>query len=554
MPRYVIYARKSTEDEDRQILSLDSQVKELQELAVRDNLPVVDIIKESRSAKAPGRPHFDALLRLAKRGAIDGIIAWKLDRLARNPVDGAALIWAMELGKLREVVIPGKRYTNRGDDKFAMQMEFGIAKKYVDDLSDNVKRGNRAKLDMGWYPGFAKLGYLNDRLTRTIVIDPERFSLIKRIWRLILARESPIKVYRLAIHVWGLRTRPTKRGGGGPLSVSAFYDILGDPFYCGIMERPDGTWLGRHEPMISREEFDQVQRILGRPNRLGDRSREFAFTGLIRCGECGCSVTAEKKVNRYGRHYTYYHCTKKKIGRPCSQRVIRLEELERQILSIVASIEYPDPYLGWARRHLTSFHADESATRGVALRSLEQTHDALKQQLRRLTNLRLREILPEEEFLQEREGLVKQELSLREARATAAGQAPHWLELSENAFSFANQAEKRFRDGSLAEKREVIQTAGSNLTLRDKTLAISLHKPFVLMTDKSKIAASWALAEGIRTFFTEHPTLVQWPKWVTESVKDTVASTLEGRKGGLILPNPPRSGRISLRPQRGLPT
>jgi site-specific DNA recombinase len=513
MSRYVIYARKSTEDEDRQILSIDSQVKELKDLAAREQLKVAKIVTESRSAKAPGRPLFNELVRQVNRRSFDGIIAWKLDRLARNPVDGAALIWTMEEEKIKEIVIPGRRFTNRGDDKFWMQLEFGMAKKYVDDLSDNVRRGNRAKLELGWLPGQPRLGYLNDPLTRTIVNDPKRFPLVKKIWRLILGGESPMRVYRLSRDRWGLRTRPTKNGGGGPLSISSYYALLGDPFYCGIIHRAKGTWAGRHEPMVSREEFAQVQKMLGRPNRLGDRSREFAFTGLIRCGECGSSVTAERKVNRYGSVYVYYHCTRKKPGVRCRQRVIRVEKLEEQILDRLRRISVPRPHLEWMLKHLGKLHAEERNSRAAAIQSLAGVHEDLKRQLNTLTDLRLRGVLPDEEFLKKREELVGMEMTLRENRAVANGQGPDWLELSEKAFSFANQAEKRFREGSITEKREILTAVGSNLTLKDRNLSISLQKPFLLLEKGSAISGWCGLAEGIRTFFREHPTLIPLPAW-----------------------------------------
>jgi DNA invertase Pin-like site-specific DNA recombinase/thiol-disulfide isomerase/thioredoxin len=174
MPRYLLYSRKSTESEDRQVLSIDSQIAELQDLARERQLDVVAVHRESRSAKAPGREVFGQVLADVAKGRVDGLLCWKLDRLARNPVDGGALIWAFDEGKVREIVTPGRTFTNTGNDKFWMSLEFGMAKKYVDDLSENVKRGNRAKLAQGWRPGNAPIGYLNDLGTKTIVPDPDR--------------------------------------------------------------------------------------------------------------------------------------------------------------------------------------------------------------------------------------------------------------------------------------------------------------------------------------------------------------------------------------------
>jgi site-specific DNA recombinase len=149
MSNYIIYARKSTESEDRQVLSIDSQVKELKALAQSLGLEIGEILSEAQSAKAPGREVFSRLMKRAYQGQVKGIISWKLDRLARNPLDGGNLIWALEEKKIEEIVTPQRTFSNTGNDKFWMQLEFGMAKKYVDDLSDNVKRGNRAKLELG---------------------------------------------------------------------------------------------------------------------------------------------------------------------------------------------------------------------------------------------------------------------------------------------------------------------------------------------------------------------------------------------------------------------
>jgi DNA invertase Pin-like site-specific DNA recombinase len=96
MPGYFIYCRKSSEAEDRQVLSIESQTRELEQIAAKLNLPVTEILTESKSAKDPGRPVFTSMMRRLNRGEAAGIICWKLDRLARNPVDGGSIIWAIK--------------------------------------------------------------------------------------------------------------------------------------------------------------------------------------------------------------------------------------------------------------------------------------------------------------------------------------------------------------------------------------------------------------------------------------------------------------------------
>lgn len=318
MPKqYVIYCRKSSESEERQVLSIEAQVKELRELAQRLNIPASDILTESRSAKYPGRPVFGKVMDKVSRDEVRGIICWKLDRLARNPLDGAALVWALDQGRIEEIVTPYNCLLNNSNDKFLMQLEFGMAKKYVDDLSDNVKRGNRMKLEKGWLPGRAPLGYLNEPRERTIILDAERFHIVRKIWDLLLEGVPPHQISRIATEKFGLRgrTRVAK-----PVSMSTFYSLFTNPFYYGVVRRKGNFYQGRHNPMITEEEFWKAQEKLGRKGIPRPKSHTFAFTGLMRCGECGCSITAEEKVNHYGSHYTYYHCTKSVEGHDNSPR------------------------------------------------------------------------------------------------------------------------------------------------------------------------------------------------------------------------------------------
>ena len=187
MSGYIIYCRKSSEAEDRQVLSIESQVREVEEQAARLGLPVIEVLTESKSAKAPGRPVFNRLMDKLYTGQAAGVLCWKLDRLARNPVDGGSIIWAIKQHGIR-VITPGQSYGHGDDNTILMYIEFGMAQKYVDDLSKNVKRGIRMKIEKGWCPGKAPIGYLNHtiKLTgeKTIIKDPERFSMVRRMWDL----------------------------------------------------------------------------------------------------------------------------------------------------------------------------------------------------------------------------------------------------------------------------------------------------------------------------------------------------------------------------------
>ncbi len=514
MPRYILYARKSTESEDRQVLSIDSQVRELQDYAQEKQLNVVSVQQESRTAKAPGRPVFAEVLQDISRGRADGIVCWKLDRLARNAVDGGSLIWSVDEGKLREIVTPGRTYTNTANDKFFMQLEFGIAKKYVDDLSDNVKRGLRAKLKMGWRPGVAPIGYVNDLATKTVVPDPERFELVRRMWDHILAGQSPVSVLYTANAEWGFRTRTFRRQGNKPLSRSGLYRLLSNPFYYGLVELGGDTYAGAHKPMISKDEFDRVQELLGRPNRKHTKRYLFAFTGLIRCGECRALVTAEEKVNRYGSRYIYYHCTKRRV--PCSQKTIRVERLEEQICDALAKIQIDDEFRDWALAYARGVREREARERQGVNQSLAKSRIDAERKVASLLDLRLRGLISDDEYALKKRELNSEVLRFKHQEAQNGSGAPIWFEPFAKAISFATLAPNRFAGGSREEKRAILLALGSNLFLRDRILRIQAQKPLALLADASDFRTQLGRLDGIRTFFEKHPTLIQWPAFCVE--------------------------------------
>ena len=176
--KYFLYARKSTDEDDKQLLSIEAQLEELREHAVRERLEVVREFVEKRTAKEPGRPIFNDMLRRVEKGEADALLAWHPDRLARNSVDGGKIIYLVDTAKLAALKFPSFWFENTPQGKFMLSIAFGQSKYYVDNLSENVKRGIRQKLRLGWYPGRAPIGYLNEPRLRTIVIDEATAPLV----------------------------------------------------------------------------------------------------------------------------------------------------------------------------------------------------------------------------------------------------------------------------------------------------------------------------------------------------------------------------------------
>ena len=497
MRQYVIYARKSSESEERQALSIPSQIEELEKLAVRENVRVTQVFQEAQSAKEPGRPVFDKLIAEVNRGRVAGILCWKPDRLSRNAVDAGWLVNAMDRRKLDCIITPGRTFRAGSDDKFMLGLEFTMGKKYVDDLSDNVTRGMEKKRQMGWIPYKAPVGWLNEPRLRTIVKDPDAFPIVRRMWELVLAHVPPSEVLRLATNEWGFRTRPSTRQGGGPLSRSSFYAMFKNPFYMGLIVSGDDVRVGSHEPMVTREEYEAVQRIMGRELKSASQKHAFALAGVLRCGTCDGYVGGTINKGRNGKAFAYYRCTHRRPGRPCREPHARAEDVEGQFAEFVGQFELSPAELEFARKHLTRREESEAAS---AQEDRRRRHDAIadkERALKNLVSLRTRDLVSDPEYIAERGKLLSELEELRDRRASTRAV----FEPAMEAISFVATAKKRFLAGDHFEKQSIAKMICSNQILTGKKLLNTTKKPFDHLLDEERFPEWWARLDQVRNFY-----------------------------------------------------
>src|SRR3989338_5585814 len=254
--KYFLYARKSTDTEDKQVLSIQSQLNEVREFAKKQDLEIVQEFQEARTAKSPGRPIFDEMIKRIEKGEASGIITWHPDRLARNSIDGGKVIYLVDTGKIVDLKFPTYRFDNSAQGKFMLNIIFGQSKYYVDNLSENTKRGLREKVRLGEYPSFAPIGYLNDK--GKIVIDLAVSPLVQKLYALCAEGKYTILELRKLATALGLVSKRSKK----VLSYSNVQRILTNPFYYGLFVYKGEIFQGTHSPIIDKDLFDKVQEVL----------------------------------------------------------------------------------------------------------------------------------------------------------------------------------------------------------------------------------------------------------------------------------------------------
>ncbi|MDB5441155.1 MAG: Resolvase domain [Caulobacteraceae bacterium] len=491
--RYFLYCRKSSEAEDRQVQSLESQRRELsRRFGDVDGIEIIEVLEESRSAQSLGRPVFKAMIARIEAGEAEGIVAWAPDRLARNPVDGGHVIHLLDRRVLRDLKFATYTFENNSQGKFMLQIMFGQSKYYSDALSENVLRGNRTKIENGWRPNLAPLGYLNDRNSKTIIPDPLYFPLIRKIFdHMLSGRYTPRQLAELARDEWQFRTPVRRKIGGVPLAMSSIYKILSNPFYAGVILWNGQTYPGKHTNAVTIDEFNRVRAMLQSPSRIKPRSYSFPFTGLIRCAACGRFITAEHKTNRHGHRYVYYHCIKHVLYARCPEPSVETKALEAQVEAHLQSITLPGSFLSWLERVVRQARQFEDEVAASARQSLDNALAATQSQLSELTDLRLRRMVSDEEFTQRREALQREILAI-EDRIDHPRSA--FIEPLCDLISVSKYALDQFRRGNDDAKRAILKTTLSNPLLSEKILNAQAAKPFVLM---SELAASTSLlAQG----------------------------------------------------------
>ncbi len=512
---YGKYLRKSTEEAERQVLSLDSQDENIMRLFGQLKISK-EKFRESKSAFKPHcRPHFSHLMELIDAGKINGILAWHPDRLARNEVEAAEITWRVRQGLIKDMKFAsGFTFENTPEGIMMLQMTMSQSQYYSAKLSKDVKRGNASKRQMGGLTGRAPEGYLNHRTSSVgrgeaiVIKDPERFDLVRKAFDLFLTGEYSVQsVHKIMTDEWGYRTLKRHKTGGAPISKSNLYKMFNNVRYAGLIPDPydpEHFYKANFPAMITKEEYDKVQVLLGRKGmpRLASR-KQFALRGFIRCGSCGGLITAETKTKHIKstgqiKAYTYYHCTGRKVG-GCDQRGhnVREDVLYEQLLALLDKYELHPRMLEWTMDALREAAEKEAEQRDVVQASQNSAISDTQNQLDRLLDMATRGLVSDSDFKAKSDQLKVELNKLQEEQAGIAYRVKNWFETATSTFEKLTAAAEKFMNGDLADKKDILLAIGQNPLLTNRELSLASYEWLIPVGESAKTIRT--ALENVRT-------------------------------------------------------
>ena len=506
--KYFLYARKSTEDEERQVMSIEAQIAELTEYAKREKITIAEQFIESKSAKAPGREIFNQMIQKIHSSTEPvGIMAWHPDRLARNSVDGGQVIYLIDTGKVISLKFPTFWFEPTPQGKFMLQVAFGQSKYYSDNLSENVKRGFRQKLRRGEWPSLAPLGYVNNPKTRNIEPDPVKARCIVKAFEEYAEGKHTLQSLSERLSLWGIVSKT-----GKPLVKSAVQRMLTCKAYIGLISRDKDTYEGNFEAIVSPATFEKVQELLkskARP-RHSKQKHNFPFLGLLDCGECGSTITAQHARGQSGGLYRYYRCTKWR-GR-CSQKYLREDLLADQLKERIAKVAVDPEWANRISKYLDTMEKEEAqAGQGFALNLDNQIRDT-QEKLDKLVNAFLDNTIDKNTYLAKKEELMTLKTTLAEKKTGLGRKGKYRNEPFREWLNICIHADKLASSNNLDEIKTVAEKIVTNPRLLDKRVVGDFARHFELVWKYKGFSAEEAgqFHQRLASDPNESPECIKW--------------------------------------------
>ena len=476
----IIYARVSSKDQEREGFSIPAQLKFLREYALNNEFRIVREFVDVETAKTTGRKKFGEMLTFFTQNTnCRVLIVEKTDRLYRNFRDCVTLE-DMDV----EIHLPKEGQIISKDAKSQAKLVHGIqvviARNYIENLKEEVKKGMREKAEQGIYPSRPPLGYQNNKLEHTIEINPRKAPIAQRMFELHSCGQYSLTRLRVVL----------RQEFGIDLAKGYLARLLKNPFYAGKFRWEDKLYNGTHTPLVTAERFEQVQAVFRGYNKPRYKSHDFAYRGLLTCAYDHCKVTAEIKKNKY----TYYRCTGYR-GK-CDLPYFREDELGDRLGQVLKDIHIPDEILQQLQESLLNDNGREEENRrqqsGRLVQRLAQVHHRMDQAYQDKLDGKI-----SEEFWNRKSAEWEaEENQVRASLQALQTASPERLLDAVRILELANKAYFLYVRQNHVERAKLLEMVLSNCGIDAVSLYPTYKKPFDLIFQRAKTKEWRALRDS----------------------------------------------------------
>ncbi len=473
----VLYARVSSKDQEREGFSIPAQTKLLESYAHGHQLVIAERFIDVETAKRSGRTGFTAMIKhLRANPSCRIVLVEKTDRLYRNISDWVTLDAVdIEIHFVKEGIVLSN--DSRSSEKFIHGIKVLMAKNYVDNLGEESRKGMQEKAEEGFWPSQAPLGYLNvtgAHGKKDIAVDPVRAPFIRQAFERYAPGNISLKELTRILRDEGFRSRT-----GKPVPKSTVHNMLHNPLYCGEVWWHGKVYVGKHEALVSRELWTRVQAVQERhfEKRHRKQVHDFAFSGLVSCGHCGCSLVGELKKGRY----MYYRCSGNK-GR-CPEPYTREESLDDQFALALEGLSFGDDVLAWMTTALRESHGDESRFHDEAVLKLQAEYKRLQQRIDAMYLDKLDGRVDTAFFDKKATEWRSEQARVRDSIAAHETANKGYMDEGILLLELAQTAGKLYQTRPVREKRRLLDFVCSNSSWANGKLSVTYRQPFDMLAE-----------------------------------------------------------------------
>ncbi|HUZ72353.1 MAG TPA: recombinase family protein [Stellaceae bacterium] len=487
----LLYARVSSKEQEKEGFSIPAQLKLLREYAATNGIAILEEYVDIETARQSGRTSFGEMVKyFRKRPSVRTLLVEKTDRLYRNLKDWVTFDELdVEIHFVKEGFLLSR--DSRSSEKFMHGIKVLMAKNYIDNLSEEARKGMQEKAEQGIWPTKAPLGYRNVTAPhgkKIIEPDPEVAPIVAHMFYWYVTGTISLKVVAENARAMGLTYRRT----GATVPVSAVHTVLRNRIYTGEFEWKGRRFRGQHKALITRELWERVQGVLDGRHATKHRhaKHEFAFSHLITCGHCGCSLVGERKKGKY----VYYHCTgfKGKCGEP----YVREEVLEAEFSKVLGSLRFNEEVFEWVRKALRDSHTEQKQECDAAIERHRAERERLQNRIHAMYIDKLDGKIDDAFFRRMSAQWRDEQLRCEHEIGLIDTADRDYLESGVRLLELAQDARRLFDQQGPEEKYKLLKFVVSNSTWQHGVLTTTLRQPFDLLAETAAIVARLAGPDG----------------------------------------------------------